>query len=101
MDWDLIKIALRIAFVAVGIIEWIKAGIDLAKTPKEARKISGIVAWAALPVASFGAAALYDGGLWTVLSHGGEAWATAQIAYPLIVKLPAELIGLLKAKASA
>jgi hypothetical protein len=95
----MIQKAVLIAYVAVGIIEWVKAGIEMWQKPE--KPLASIIAWCGLPAACFGAACLFDGGIFDILSRAGVAWATAQLGYPLIVKLPAEIIGLLKAKISS
>jgi hypothetical protein len=91
--------ALLIAYVAAGLIEWVKAGIEMLKKPKAERALASIIAWVGLPVACLGAAALFDGGIWVIAQRAAEAWATAQLAYPLVVKLPVTLIESLKPKA--
>jgi hypothetical protein len=92
MDFQALKeimgIGILIAYVAVGIIEWIKKGIELFSQKKEEIKIKDIIPWVLLPVSCFLASFFFDGGIWNVLSRGGIAWSTAQLAYPIIIKIP-------------
>lgn len=89
-----------IAYSAAGVLEWVKAGVSMfGKDAK--RTTAGVVAWAALPFVVLGGAAAFDGGLYAVLSNAVMAWATAQLGYPLLIKLPAEVISLIKIKAES
>lgn len=85
---EIMGIGILIAYVAVGIIEWIKKGIELFTQKKEEIKIKDIIPWILLPASCFLASFFFDGGLWDVLSRGGIAWSTAQLAYPIIIKIP-------------
>lgn len=69
------------AVTAVGLIEWTKH-LWKAKNTK-------LYAWL-LPVT---AAVVAFGLLWPPLRFGLQVWAVAQLAYPVLVQLPAKIAG--------
>jgi hypothetical protein len=81
---EIVKFVL-IAFAGVGVIKWLTEGLRIISE----KNIQKIIAWALLPIISFFASLVFDGGVAIILQRWVVSWATAQlIIYPIIGKLP-------------
>lgn len=98
ITFKLIGIVVASAAAVAGIIEWIKAGMELFSRPKPDITLKAILPWALLPVTALGTSACFDGGLFYVLATWIMTWAFAQIAYPVLIKLPHTILEYIKNK---